>query len=320
MCIALISTAHPEYSLIIIDNRDEFLRRPTSSPDWWPEPASHVLGSRDMARASHGTWMGVTKQGKVAVLTNYREDKCAQAVGEHSRGRIVNSWLTSPPSENQTTHSFVQKLVASPEAKQVGGFSLVCGRVSEPLAIVSNRSSDMDQITWVATEKNQTRGLSNTSFDDRTWPKILDGERYMQLAIEEHVQAHEDEETLLERLLGVLSKDTLPRLPEGTDVETYIQHLRKSIFVPVIGAEDDVNQVAEDTAAARVEDEMKQPQTNGPLDQNYSSGPYGTQKQTIILARPDGRVRYFERTLYDNDAKAVPIGQGDRSFEFQVEQ
>ncbi|KAJ5176190.1 Protein of unknown function DUF833 [Penicillium canariense] len=320
MCIALISTAHPSYSLIIIDNRDEFLRRPTSAPDWWPEPASYVLGSRDLARATHGTWMGVTKQGKVAVLTNYREDKCAEAVGLHSRGRIVNSWLTSPPSEGQTTHSFVQAMVASPEAKQVGGFSLVCGRVNEPLAIVSNRSSDMDQITWVAAEKNQTRGLSNTSVDDRTWPKILDGERLMQSAIEEHVQAQEGEETLLQRLLQVLSTDTLPRLPEGTGVETYIQQLRKSIFVPLIGADEDANQVAEEIAAAHVEDEMQQPHTNGALGQNYSSGPYGTQKQTILLARPDGRVRYFERTLYDHHAKAVPIGQGDRSFEFHIEQ
>lgn len=264
--------------------------------------------------------MGVTKQGKVAVLTNYREDHYAQAVGAHSRGRIVNSWLTSPPNENQTTHSFVQEMVASPEAKQVGGFSLVCGRVNEPLAIVSNRSVDMDQITWVAAEKNQTRGLSNTSVDDRTWPKILNGEKLMQHAIEEHIQAGENEEALLQRLLGVLSTDTLPRLPEGTNVDTYIQHLRKSIFVPVIGADGDANQVAEDTAAATVEDELKQPQTNGPLDQNYSAGPYGTQRQTILLARSDGRVRYFERTLYDNDAKAVPLGQGDRSFEFHVEQ
>jgi uncharacterized protein with NRDE domain len=264
--------------------------------------------------------MGVTKQGKVAVLTNYREDSCAQAVGVHSRGRIVNSWLTSSPSEGQTTHSFVQEMVASPEAKQVGGFSLVCGRINEPLAIVSNRSSDMDQITWVAAEKNQTRGISNTSVDDRTWPKILIGENLMQRAIEDHVKAQEDEEILLQRLLGVLSTDTLPRLPEGTNVDTYIPHLRKSIFVPVIGAEDDINRTAEDVAAAGVEDEMKQPQTIGPLDQNYSTGLYGTQRQTIILARPDGRIRYFERTLYDNDAKAVPVGQGDRSFEFHVEQ
>lgn len=319
MCIALVSTHHPAYSLIIIDNRDEFLHRPTSSPDWWPEPSSFVLGSRDLARATHGTWMGITKQGKVAVLTNYREDKATEAIGQYSRGRIVNSWLMSPPDERQTTHDFVQAMVASPEAKQVGGFSLICGHINEPLAIVSNRSSDMDHITWVASERNQTRGLSNTSVDDRSWPKILDGERLMQEAIEAHAQSQEDEDSLLERLLAVLSTDTLPRLHgEKQSLDTYIKFLRESIFVPVIGADEDPDQSTEQTAAARIEDKAK-PTTGGPYDQNYSSGPYGTQKQTILLAQPDGRVRYFERTLYDEKVNAVPIGQGDRSFEFYVE-
>lgn len=263
--------------------------------------------------------MGVTKQGKVAVLTNYREDTAGEAIGQYSRGRIVNSWLTSPPSEHQTTHDFVQSMVASPEAKKVGGFSLICGHINEPLAIVSNRSSNMDHITWVASEKNQTRGLSNTSVDDRSWPKILDGERLMQEAIEGHVQSQEDEDALLERLLTVLSTDTLPR-PSGVkeSVDTYIHLLRNSIFIPVIGSDEDQDQAAEQTAAACVEDEAKPP-TAGALGPNYSSGPYGTQKQTILLARPDGRVRYFERTLYDDKVNAVPIGQGDRSFEFHVE-
>lgn len=262
--------------------------------------------------------MGVTKQGKVAVLTNYREDTSSEAIGQYSRGRIVNSWLTSPPSERQTTHDFVQSMVASPEAKQVGGFSLICGHINEPLAIVSNRSSDMDHITWVASEKGQTRGLSNTSVDDRSWPKIIDGERLMQEAIEGHIQAEEDEEALLERLLEVLSTDTLPRLSgQKQTIDTYVKLLRKSIFIPVIGADEDPDQSAE-SAAARIEDETKEP-TAALAGPNYTSGPYGTQKQTILLARPDGRVRYFERTLYDGNVNAVPIGQGDRSFEFHVE-
>lgn len=264
--------------------------------------------------------MGVTRQGKVAVLTNYREDNACDAVGMYSRGRIVNNWLTSPPNECQTTHDFVQAMVASPEAKQVGGFSLLCGRINEPLAIVSNRSSDMAHITWVASEENQTRGLSNTSVDDRSWPKIIDGEQLMQKAIEEHVQANEDEDALVERLLQVLSTDTLPRLPgEDSSVDSYIKYLRKSIFVPVIGAEGEAGQDAEETAAASVEDKLNQTPTNGALDPSYSSGLYGTQKQTILLAKPDGRVRYFERTLYDSNARSVPIGQGDRSVEFTVE-
>jgi uncharacterized protein with NRDE domain len=264
--------------------------------------------------------MGVTKHGKVAVLTNYREDSTSAAIGAYSRGVIVNSWLIGSTDKSEDTREFVQGIVASPEAKQVGGFSLVCGHINEPLAIVSNRSADMDQITWVATEKNQTRGLSNTSFDDRTWPKIIDGEQLMEAAIEEHVQKGdgEDEDALIDRLLQVLNTDTLPRLSEeNATIETYIHHLRKSIFIPLIGAANDRDRAAERTAAARVEDEMNTP-TSGPPDQSYTCGSYGTQKQTILLARPDGRVRYFERTLYDNDAMVVPVGQGDHSFEFNI--
>lgn len=262
--------------------------------------------------------MGVTKHGKVAVLTNYREDTTTAAIGIYSRGVIVNSWLIGSTDKREDTTEFVQGIVASPEAKQVGGFSLVCGHINEPLAIVSNRSTDMDQITWVATEKNQTRGLSNTSFDDRTWPKIIDGEQLMEAAIDEHVQKGDgaDEDALIDRLLQVLNTDSLPRLPdENATIETYIHHLHKTIFVPVIGGPNDRDQDAEKVAAARVEDESP---TNGPPDQSYTCGSYGTQKQTVLLARPDGRVRYFERTLYDNDAKAVPIGQGDHSFEFNI--
>lgn len=265
--------------------------------------------------------MGVTKHGKVAVLTNYREDTTGAAIGVYSRGVIVNSWLIGSIDKREDTREFVQGIVASPEAKQVGGFSLVCGHINEPLAIVSNRSTDMDQITWVATEKNQTRGLSNTSFDDRTWPKIIDGEQLMEAAIAEHMQKGdgEDEDALVDRLLQVLNTDSLPRLSEEATIETYIHHLHKTIFVPIIGAPNDPDQAAEKIAAARVEDETNTP-TNRPPDQSYTCGSYGTQKQTVLLARPDGRVRYFERTLYDNDAKAVPIGQGDHSFEFNITQ
>ncbi|RHZ71300.1 hypothetical protein CDV55_107984 [Aspergillus turcosus] len=320
MCIALISTAHPSYPLIVIDNRDEFLRRPTSCADWWPEPSTNVLGGRDLARATHGTWMGVTKEGKIAVLTNYRETTADEPSGVHSRGLIVNNWLTADPERRQSTRDFVQGMVTSSEIRNVGGFSLVCGYVNEPLAIVSNRSANMDQISWVATEKGQTLGLSNTTFGDRSWPKILDGEKLMKEAINAHVQAGEDEDQLINRLLQVLSRDTLPRLSEDSTLETYLLLLRQSIFVPVIGARAEKPRAADEVAAARDTDRVPvetQPQ-NDLLHQSFLEGAYGTQKQTVVLVSPNGRVRYFERTLYDNDVKSIPIGKGDRSFEFDV--
>lgn len=308
----------------------EYLHRPTSSLGYWPIPNSHILSSRDLARSTHGTWMGITTSGKVAVLTNYREKTSDQATGIHSRGAIVNSWLTSPAT--QRTHEFVQDLVDSNAVHTVGGFSLVCGYVGQPLAIISNRASGMEDIPWVATEREQTTGLSNTSFKDRSWRKILDGEKLMEQAVREHVEAEgkEDEDALVRRLLGVLSTDTLPRLPEGAKAETSIHHLRESIFIPVIGAKEDSEReqrprAADEIAAACVDDKMGVPDQDvtsrggtAKLDQNYMSGAYGTQKQTVLLVGFDGRVRYFERTLYDNDVNRIPDGKGDRSYEFTV--
>ncbi|KAB8230327.1 NRDE family protein [Aspergillus alliaceus] len=321
MCIALISTAHPSYSLIIIDNRDEYLRRPTSPADWWPEPESNILGGRDLARATHGTWMGITKEGKIAVLTNYREDTTEKATGTQSRGAIVNGWLTEAPEPRQSTRDFAQSMVASPMVRNVGGFSLVCGYVNEPLAVISNRSSNMDQVTWLATEQGQTVGLSNTHFDDRSWPKIIDGEKLMIEAIQEHVDAGEDEDGLIDRLLGLLSRNTLPELSEDATAEDYLPHFRKSIFIPVLGAKGGPAKPAEGVAAACVEEKVTTGAKQGDeLDQSYLHGAYGTQKQTVILVSHVGRVRYFERTLYDDEVNAVPLGKGDRSYEFQVAQ
>lgn len=266
--------------------------------------------------------MGVTTEGKVAVLTNYREDSSVQAVGVHSRGTMVNRWLTAPTGANVRTKDFVQDLVTSQSLNTVGGFSLVCGYVNEPLAIVSNRAKDMEHIPWVATEKGQTRGLSNTSFGDRSWPKILDGERLTDEAIRAHSQTGEDEDALIERLLQVLCTDTLPRVSEGAPAESAIHLLRQSIFVPVIGAKDRRDRSAEEIADACVDDKTKvdDKKSNGHLDQSYMSGAYGTQTQTVLLVKPDGRVRYFERTLYDNEVNPIPVGKGDRSFEFVVGQ
>ncbi|PWY71130.1 DUF833-domain-containing protein [Aspergillus sclerotioniger CBS 115572] len=323
MCIALLSTAHPSYSLIIIDNRDEYLRRPTSPADWWPVPASNIIGGRDLARAPHGTWMGVTKEGKVAVLTNYRENTSEQAIGAKSRGAIVCSWLDAPSDPKQSTRDFVQGMVASPDARNVGGFSLLCGYLNEPLAIVSNRSSTMDQIAWVATDQGQTLGLSNTVFDDRSWPKILHGERLMNEAIAAHVKTGEDEDALIARFLDMLSTNTLPKLSEDATAEDYLPHFRKSIFIPVLGAREKPVKPADTVVPVCVDSQT----TNGTaaeqhhgMDLSFLHGAYGTQKQTVLLVSDNGRVRYFERTLYDGDANAIPIGQGDRSLEFQVSQ
>lgn len=266
--------------------------------------------------------MGVTKQGRIAVLTNYREDTTCQAIGVCSRGAIVSNWLAMPPDRECSTRQFIEEMISDGTAQSVGGFSLVCGKVNEPLAIMSNRVSHIDRITWVAKDRGETVGLSNTAFGDRSWPKIIQGETLMKEAIEEHVQAGEGEDELIQRLLEVLSTDTLPRLADGGGLETYINDLRKSVFIPVIGGQDKVDHAADEIAGGQAKDKVEVlANGHGSSDpMSYCRGLYGTQKQTVVLVDHKGRVKYFERTLFDNAAERIPIGEGDRCFEFMIEQ
>lgn len=316
MCIALISTAHPAYKLILIDNRDEYLNRPTAPATWWPAPNTHVLGGRDLLRSAQGTWLGVTTDGRIAVLTNYREEN-VEHEGAVSRGAIIRTFLTDKALPS--TAAFVNDMVASGAGRDAGGFSLICGKVGEPLAVMSNRAKNEDDIPWVAHEKGQSVGLSNAAFGDKSWHKVAHGERLVHEAVAESIKAAESEDQLVTRLLGVLSTDTLPRKQDGASLETYIKELRNSIFVPAVGQKDISRLPADEIAAAR-KNEAAEVLESGPENQLRLgvSGLYGTQKQTIVLADHSGRIRFFERTLYDNEVNSIPTGQGDRDFIFNI--
>ncbi|KAI9368336.1 NRDE protein-domain-containing protein [Aspergillus egyptiacus] len=327
MCIAILSTAHPDYQFIIINNRDEFLNRPTSRPNWWPAPNTHILGARDLARPAHGTWLGITKHGRVAVLTNCFETDSARAIGSQSRGAIINGWLTSLPTEtgNTKVDDFVKALKESGDLSSVGGFNLLLGDLSqldEPgqLAILSNRSSSRDcsvgdpEVMTVDAGSGQTLAMSNMPLGldhnpATMWKKISLGESLTSEAITDSLRSGEGEDAFVERLFGVLSRNTLPRLSgkKAERAESYLSLLRESIFIPVIGK------------AVREEHDGGVGWNEELLDHAYMEGLYGTQTQTVLLIGYDGRVRYVARTLYDKGGHPLPMEERDRSFEFRIE-
>jgi uncharacterized protein with NRDE domain len=95
MCLILTAwQVHPDYPIVIAANRDEFHRRPTAAADWWRD-SPDILGGRDLEGG--GTWLGVTRTGVIAALTNYRDP------GQHkphapSRGGVVLEMLESGAS------------------------------------------------------------------------------------------------------------------------------------------------------------------------------------------------------------------------------
>ena len=59
----------PEFPLVVAANRDEFHARPAAPAAFW-EDQPRILAGRDLE--ARGTWMGVSRAGKFAAVTNYR--------------------------------------------------------------------------------------------------------------------------------------------------------------------------------------------------------------------------------------------------------
>ncbi|MGP4845677.1 NRDE family protein [Marinobacter sp. 1Y8] len=83
MCLILFAiNQHPELPLVVAANRDEYYQRPTDNMQWWPDRG--ILAGRD--RESGGTWLGISRQGGVAAVTNFRDGRPEKAAV--SRGQL----------------------------------------------------------------------------------------------------------------------------------------------------------------------------------------------------------------------------------------
>ena len=162
MCLILLSYHnHPSYGLILAANRDEFYDRPTAPLGLWPE-APHILAGRDLKSA--GTWLGVTKTGRICAITNFR-DPAVQIPDAPSRGFLVADYLKG--SESPLT--YLQKI--KPEGKKYNGFNLLTGDESG-IFWFSNRSGEISRLS------PGIHGLSNNLLDT-PWPKVAKGKNLL---------------------------------------------------------------------------------------------------------------------------------------------
>lgn len=330
MCIVFVTTSHPKYPLILIDNRDEYILRPTSRPHWWTHPSGQqVLSSRDLHRPEMGTWLGITKTGTIAVLTNYRElthDAAHPIKGRTSRGVMPTEWLAEPPTS--TLRQSVEHFVHGGGVKGVGGFSMVCGKVArrnEGLAIISNRADNIDDVPIVTPEVTKGWGLTNTTFDKtHTWPKVADGLSGFDSIVESHIAGEGSEESLIQDLFKHLDTDTLPDV-SGMSLQDTILLLKNSIFIRSLGDERHRREMEESQARKEsnwpTEEDLAEGRVR--IDETaldgFERGMYGTQRQTVVLVDTEGNVTYVERALWDANGHPIARGEGDVYFRFQIE-
>lgn len=166
MCLILLAWhAHPDYALVVAANRDEFFARPTAPAAFWPE-SPHVLAGRDLQAG--GTWLGMTRNGRFAALTNFR-DPARNKAGAPSRGELVSRFLTG----FITPAAYLDVLESC--ADLYSGFNLVFGD-PDGLWCFSNCGEGERQL-WPG-----VYGLSNHLLDT-PWPKVARGKSALNTAI-----------------------------------------------------------------------------------------------------------------------------------------
>ena len=141
--------------LTLVANRDEFHARPAAPAQFWPE-YPHVLAGKDLSGG--GTWLGVTRSGYFAALTNVRQLP-APYEGQITRGKLVLDFLV----EEADPQAYLQAIEQN--ALLYDGFNLIVGN-RDACWYYSNRQQNPP-----VSLSPGLYGLSNSTLDT-PWPKL----------------------------------------------------------------------------------------------------------------------------------------------------
>lgn len=309
MCILISTTSHPDYPLILLSNRDEYFGRPTQLANKRTLPnGTELLSPLDLGRKEHGTWIGVTSLGKLAVLVNYCEPN--MTVSEVSRGILPIDYLSSDLDDDTWYTSLEESLSKKVGVKTsnvlnlIGGFTLVYGKLDvdettgriKPLNIISNRGDrgkihaehdlrgDLHQ--QIALQK--TFSVSNSLYYE-PWKKVDLACNSLSELVESSVFKGFSGEQLVEACFDVLSKDTFPREPNNDYLKLpeTMKSLRESVFIPPLNCS---------------------PTSASPML-------YGTRTQTVILLHKSRKLHYYERDLHSINDEKIEIKEQSYLFD-----
>ncbi|MFD1849895.1 NRDE family protein [Oceanobacillus bengalensis] len=198
---------HPNYKLIIAANRDEAYKRPTANATFW-EDEPNILAGRDLLQM--GTWLGVTKGGRFAALTNYRDPNLPET-GKTSRGEIVRSFLTG----NTPPKHFLKELARN--RKDYAGFNILLGNADE----LYHYNNILDTITEITPG---THGLSNHTLNT-PWPKVVKGRNMLHTYVKEHPKIEPEKLFTITSNAEQAPDEALPDTGVGIDLERLLSPL-----------------------------------------------------------------------------------------------
>jgi uncharacterized protein with NRDE domain len=217
MCLVVVAyKVWNGFPIVIAANRDEFFERPARKAGFW-EDDPNLLAGRDLS--SNGTWLGVTKQGRMSFVTNRRDMREPKLASPVSRGKLVEGFLKSKaiPIEFQT-----QLL---PEIQKYEGFNLFFADQHSAICL-SNRGNGSVEV------EPGFHTLSN-AFWNTKWPKtervLAEFRKYAEEAVEKAIPLP------IEHIFTMLNDSKLADVSElpdtgiGLEREKYLSAIRISL-------------------------------------------------------------------------------------------
>lgn len=182
MCLILFAIRpSSSYRLVVAANRDEYYARPSRPVEFWRENPD-ILAGKDLSMG--GTWMGITRAGRFAAVTNLRGTP-KEINKIFSRGKIPIDYLES----NESPKSFIAKLAKTLKGYQ--DFNLLIGDGIDYHYFNSRSSKDLPLASGFY-------GLSNQLLNCN-WPKVQNGKQQLKTAI--------DSVPIEEELFSILSNN-----------------------------------------------------------------------------------------------------------------
>jgi uncharacterized protein with NRDE domain len=201
MCLIVFAkNVHPKYKLIFAANRDEFYNRPSEQVEFWAKYPD-LLAGKDLQAG--GTWLEITKQGRFAAITNFRDLKNLKPDAP-SRGNLTLDFLTSNISPEEYYAELLTKII------DYNGFNLLLGTVDE-LFYFSNMTEGIKII------ESGIHGISNAILDT-PWPKVEKGKQQLQNLIQ-HEEIHAFEVIDILKNSTQAKDEDLPDTGVGIDLE-----------------------------------------------------------------------------------------------------
>ena len=126
-----------------------------------------MLAGRDLT--ANGTWLGITRSGRFAAITNYR-NPAERNPSAPSRGRLVADFLGAAQSPSEYFRG------VAPQAQEFNGFSMLAAD-GRSLAFYSNREDAVRDV------QPGVHGLSNHLLNT-PWPKVEKGKERLGALLE----------------------------------------------------------------------------------------------------------------------------------------